>query len=275
MNTILIHLHGINQQEIILEVSIHTIFASVLERSANLDSLVGSIAEWIGRAIIEGRLRPGDDLNSVALSRQFKTSRTPVREALMLLEKEGLVTIPPRRRPFVTRVSLREVREIYQIRAHLYMLVADLIVAQASDTAIHSLWQYQTRLEEAVQADNRDAYFWSNLSFRATEAEICGNLHLQQMLNSLGLRTLNLRHQTLGYPGRMERSLRDHARLIQAYEERDSSLAQSLTRSLVFRGLASIEHSEWVTSSREQDADIETEESLLLNGYLAAENEEF
>ncbi|HKS70467.1 MAG TPA: GntR family transcriptional regulator, partial [Ktedonobacterales bacterium] len=80
-----------------MDVSIHTIFADVLERTAGRDSLVGKIAEWIGSAIIEGRLRPGDDLNSVALSHRFQTSRTPVREALMILEKEGLVTIPPRR----------------------------------------------------------------------------------------------------------------------------------------------------------------------------------
>lgn len=253
-----------------MEVSIHSIFASVLERSANPDSLVGSIAEWIGRAIIEGRLRPGDDLNSVALSRQFKTSRTPVREALMLLEKEGLVTIPPRRRPYVTPISLREVREIYQIRAHLYALVADLIVAQASDEAICTLWSHQADLEEAVKRDDKDAYFWSNLSFRATEAEICGNQHLQQMLSSLGLRALHLRHQTLDYPGRMGRSLKDHARLIQAYEERDSPVAQAITRALVLRGLASIEQSGWLSEQAEPVTNAEADED---NDTLSEESE--
>jgi DNA-binding GntR family transcriptional regulator len=258
-----------------VEVSIHSIFASVLERSANLDSLVGSIAEWIGRSIIEGRLRPGDDLNSVTLSKQFKTSRTPVREALMLLEKEGLVTIPPRRRPYVTQISLREVREIYQVRAHLYALVADLIVTQASDEAIHSLWRYQECLETAVKAHDRDAYFWGNLSFRATEAEICGNLHLQQLLNSLGLRILHLRHQTLAYPGRMERSLKDHARLIQAYEERDAPLARALTKSLVFRGLTSIEQSGWISEPDMQTTNREPEEELLTNGNRPEEGKEW
>ncbi len=256
-----------------MEVSIHSIFASVLERSANLDSLVGSIAEWIGRAIIEGRLRPWDDLNSVALSKQFKSSRTPVREALMLLEKEGLVTIPPRRRPYVTPISRREVHEIYQVRGHLYTLVARLIVEQATDQAISALWEHQTHLTEAVKTDNRDAYFWGNLSFRATEAEICGNLHLQQLLSSLELRTLFLRHQTLGHPGRMERSLADHTRLIQAYEERDLRLAEALTRSLVFRGLASIEQSEWI--SEHPTGELEIEEDAPDPGQTHEEIEEF
>ena len=110
-----------------MEVSIHSLFARTLERSAHPDSLVGTIAETLGRAIIEGELYPGDDLNSVDLSRQFHTSRTPVREALLLLEKEGLVVISPRRRPYVARMDLTEVREIYQVRAHLHMLVSELV----------------------------------------------------------------------------------------------------------------------------------------------------
>jgi DNA-binding GntR family transcriptional regulator len=230
-----------------MEVTIHTIFSDVLDRTAGRESLVGKIAEWIGSAIIEGRLRPGDDLNSVALSHRFQTSRTPIREALMILEKEGLVTIPPRRRPHVAQVSLREVREIYQVRAHLYMLVSELIVAQATDDAIHMLWAQQAQLEAAARAGDRDAYFWRNLSFRATEVEICGNTQLQRTLDSLGLRTLQARHHSLTHPGRMEQSVQDHARLVRAYEERDAPLAMALTRSLVLGGQAAIEATGWAS----------------------------
>ncbi|HET9980845.1 MAG TPA: GntR family transcriptional regulator [Ktedonobacterales bacterium] len=236
-----------------MEVSIHTVFADVLERTARRDSLVGKIAEWIGSAIIEGRLRPDDDLNSVALSNHFQTSRTPVREALMILEKEGLVTIPPRRRPHVAHVGLREVREIYRVRAHLYMLVSELIVAQAPDEAFAELRAQQARLEEAASASDMDAYFWRNLSFRATEAAICGNDQLRRLLDSLGLRTLQARHQSLTVPGRMAQSARDHARLVQAYEERDAPLAIALTRTLVLGGLAAVEATGWAARQSEQD----------------------
>lgn len=244
-----------------MEVTIHTVFSSVLERTASRDSLVGKIAEWVGSSIIEGRLRPGDDLNSVALSNRFHTSRTPVREALMILEKEGLVTIPPRRRPHVAHVSLREVREIYQVRAHLYMLVSELIVAQASDDAIHLLREHQARLEAAASAGDTDAYFWRNLSFRATEVEICGNAQLQRTLDSLGLRTLQARHQSLSHPGRMQRSASDHARLVRAYEDRDAPLATALTRTLVLAGLAGIEAIGW-TSDQADQAEEDTTASV-------------
>src|SRR3546814_17834544 len=79
------------------------------------DSLVGRIAADIARAITEGRLEPGANLNSVELAARFGTSRTPVREALMLLEQEGLVEIPARRRPRGSQISLDEVEAIYQI----------------------------------------------------------------------------------------------------------------------------------------------------------------
>jgi len=228
-----------------MEVSIHTIFARALERAAHSDSLVGSIAESIGRAIIEGDLYPGDDLNSVDLSKQFRTSRTPVREALLLLEKEGLVVIPPRRRPYVASMSLVEVREIYQVRAHLHMLVSDLIVAQASDSAIEELRVCLSSLEEAAQTGDRDIYFWRSLSFRATEMDICGNRQLQQTLDKLGLRTLQIRHHSLMSPGRLEQSIQDHARLLLAYEDRDALLAQAMTRSLILGALSAIERSGW------------------------------
>ena len=69
-------------------------------------SLVTEIACDVGAEILEGIRAPGEDLNSVDLSRRYDTSRTPVREALMLLEKEGLIEVPPRRRPSVMVLRL-------------------------------------------------------------------------------------------------------------------------------------------------------------------------
>jgi DNA-binding GntR family transcriptional regulator len=71
------------------------------------------IACEIGAEIVEGAIAPGSDLNTVELARRYQTSRTPVREALILLENEGLVDIEPRRRPRAHAHSIDEVQEIY------------------------------------------------------------------------------------------------------------------------------------------------------------------
>src|SRR5690606_36409005 len=95
-------------------------------------SLVSDIACHIGAEIIEGIRKPGDDLNSVELARAFDSSRTPVREALMLLEKEGLVEILARRRPRVTSYKFADIRDIYSARSALLELAASTIAATAT-----------------------------------------------------------------------------------------------------------------------------------------------
>ncbi|HEY9088876.1 MAG TPA: GntR family transcriptional regulator [Anaerolineaceae bacterium] len=223
----------------------HAVLARILDRSNQQDSLVRSIAEQVGYAIIEGQLQPGDDLNSVDLSHQFNTSRTPVREALLWLEKEGLVEIPPRRRPRVTRLGLKEVRDIYEVRANLYSLVAELIVARASDADIVRLEPFKDQMAAACQAGDLEGYFWANVAFQDIETEICGNDQVRRILDSLMLRMLKLRYSSLSHPGRLEQSLQDHERLLRAYIERDAPLAAALKRGIVRRGLAVIERSGW------------------------------
>jgi DNA-binding GntR family transcriptional regulator len=88
---------------------------SLWRLSERREPLVVRVATWVALGIIEGRLRPGSDLNSVDLSERFRTSRTPVREALMLLEQEGLVEIRARRRPRVAEFTLTKIREIYEV----------------------------------------------------------------------------------------------------------------------------------------------------------------
>ncbi|MFJ7212784.1 GntR family transcriptional regulator [Amycolatopsis sp. NPDC098790] len=206
-------------------------------------SLVDRIVEDLARRIIDGSLPPGADVNSVDLARRFSTSRTPVREALLTLQREGLVDIPARRRPRVAPVTLAQARELYEIRASLHALVSELIVAGSPDLSVLASWQSQLR-SDAARGDV-DAYFWHNVSFRQAEAETAGNRQLTRLLGSLGLRTLQLRHVSLSLPGRLDRSVADHERLLAAYADGDADLAVALTRSIIMTGLHSIEASGW------------------------------
>lgn len=193
--------------------------------------------------IVEGRLPPGHEVNSADLARQFSTSRTPVREALLMLEREDLVIVPPRRRPFVSPVALVQVQEIYEIRASLYGLVSELVVARATDEEIQKLRDWQDELERDAHAGDVDGYFWHNVGFRNAEASLSRNVELQRRLSSLGLQMHRFRHLSLSLPGRLISSLADHERLLRAYQERDVALAVAVSRSLVWRGYGAIERS--------------------------------
>lgn len=216
----------------------------VLNRG-NGTSIVDEIIVRIGTDIIEGRLRPGDDLNSVDLARTFGSSRTPVREALLTLEREGFVEISANRRPRVAQLRIEEVRELYRVRAHLYALVSRELVRIGTAEDLARLRTLQDELAQAVADDDVDRYFWKNVEFRNTEAAITGNRTLCRVLDGLGLRMLQLRHISLSLPGRIQTSLEDHDRLLCAYEDHDADLAAALTSSLVMRGLGAIERSGW------------------------------
>lgn len=222
----------------------------LLSRGQPSDSISENIAVLVATEIIEGRLSPGDSLNSVGLAKMFQSSRTPVREALLLLEREGLVVISARRRPYVARHSLDEVRDLYELRAELYMSVSREVVRCASDDDLLRLRVHQDALQQAADDHDVDKFVWVNVLFRNCEAEIADSQMLRKMLDTLGLRALQLRHLSLSQPNRLGRSLDDHARLLQAYEDRDAVLAAALTRSLVRRGFAAIENSGWTGDSQ-------------------------
>jgi DNA-binding GntR family transcriptional regulator len=208
-------------------------------------SLVDKMVEDLAMRIIDGRLPPGTDVNSVELARRYGSSRTPVREALLTLQREGLVDIPARRRPRVALVTLSQVKEMYEVRASLHGLVSELIVQQADQTGLAVLRGWQDRLQGDAERSDVEAYFWHNVAFRQAEAEICGNHQLLRLLSTLGLRTLQLRHLSLSFPGRLDRSVEDHERLLAAYRERDAPLAVALTKSIIMAGYRAIEASGW------------------------------
>jgi DNA-binding GntR family transcriptional regulator len=218
----------------------------VLERSVARNSLVFSIAHAVGASIIQGALLPGASISSVAIARAFDTSRAPVRDALIILEREGLLEVSNGRAARVIRMSLDEVRKVYEVRAALHTLIAERIVKSASDQAIADLRRGHCSLIELAEAGDVDGYFWSNIEFRDAEARAAGNDIARQVLDSLGLRTLLARHISLSLPDRLRQSVSDHARLIAAYETRNALLAVAITRTIVYDGLAAIEGS-WST----------------------------
>ena len=204
-------------------------------------SSVAEIVDWVARGIIEGRLRPGDDLNSVDLAKRFGVSRTPVREALFALTREGLVDWSPRRRPRVAAMNLKEVREIYELRALLYGQVSLAIVEHATDEDIAALWRAHGKLAGVAARGDVDGYFWANVAFRDEELRVSRNGIFKEVLDSMRMRTNRLRHLSTSLPGRLQRSCTDHQRLCEAYAERDGVLAAALNRSIVMGALHAIE----------------------------------
>jgi DNA-binding GntR family transcriptional regulator len=205
-------------------------------------SLVSTIASEIGADIIEGVIKPGQDLNTVELSKQHHSSRTPVREALMLLEAEGLVDIPPRKRPHARMLSIEEIREIYRTRAALLEFIATDVANLADEHDIAVLKAILDKMRIAVAQSDLRASVWLSVEFHDANATIARNSTVKRIIDSLLLRTLVIRRLSLSLPSRVEESLDDHIRLVNAYENRDPFLASAILRANHVGSLAAVEN---------------------------------
>lgn len=219
--------------------------------SERREPLVVKIATWAALGIIEGTLKPGSELNSVDLSERFETSRTPVREALMLLEQEGLVEIHPRRRPRVTRFTLKQVRDIYEVRETLLSIVGRLVSSRASDADIADMRARVTEMRRHADGGDVDGYFWCHVALQSRMTEITGNSTLQWVLDSLAMRTLILRHASLEQAGRLSASVAAQELIFAAIEDRDAELAAMLLVRATRAALGAIEQGEWDPGAEE------------------------
>jgi DNA-binding GntR family transcriptional regulator len=169
------------------------LFPSLIRR----EQLVGEIAQSLGEAIVEGRLRFGEEMDSVSIAHRFHTSRTPVREALLILENEGLIESPARHRARVAIPSLGAVRQVYEVRMALFPMVLRELAERASTKELQTLEEILGFMREAVGAGSVEGYFWSHVRLQQKMTEFAHSPQLKQVVDSLSLRVLVLRRATI------------------------------------------------------------------------------
>jgi DNA-binding GntR family transcriptional regulator len=215
-------------------------------RSEDRASLAQLIFDETAIAIVEGRLRPGQTLNSVELAKGFATSRTPVREALVELERQGAVIVAPHQRPRVAQANLTQLRDIYELRASLFTLASEIIVDSCPASRLAELWTWQAALEDDAARGSVDDFFWHHAGFRLVESRLTDNDELQRIISALALRAMQVTHQSFSLPNRLERSVADHRRLLLAYEEGDKDTAVAVNRLMIMTGYRALQESRLV-----------------------------
>ncbi|MFO0523546.1 MAG: GntR family transcriptional regulator [bacterium] len=204
------------------------------------------IARALATRIVDGALAPGQRLVEANIAAEFGVSHGPVRDALRALERQGLVTIAPYRGAVVREVSVREVTELYQVRAALVGLRARWIAEDAGHQAFaRDLKPKIAALRAMVRAKvegsgEADGYVDAALAVNAAFTASVANPWLRAMLESLSMQTA--RYTRLGLQDAKRR--RDSAAawhgLIQAIEAGDGDAAERIARenSLALRDAA-------------------------------------
>ncbi len=169
-------------------------------------TLPQQVAARIGDRILDGGHPPGEWLREAELAKAFGTSRGPVRDALKLLEREGLVRIHPRRGAQVTELSAHEVADLFEIRAQLFIVVARRLAAQQDPEYIDALAHAVKRLERLAPSDAKG---YAEAVYKASllSAAACGNDRMRDILTSLSLQMFRYTRLGLLSPERRRRSL--------------------------------------------------------------------
>ena len=169
-------------------------------------------------------------LDERELAARLGVSRTPIREALVRLEHEGLVTSVPRRGYYIARKSKAELIEVIIVWAALESMAARLVSQRASDAAIASLREIFATFDGEKLAAHIDEYSDANLRFHARIIELSGCDVLRRTADGILIHVRSIRHRTIGEDHRFERSIVDHMHIIEALEARDAELAERLVR---------------------------------------------
>src|SRR6201986_5060377 len=169
-------------------------------------------------------------LDERQLASDLGISRTPVREAMAQLEREGFVRSVPRRGIYVVRKSKVEVIEMITAWAALESMAARLITESASDAQIESLRQMFATFEDGALRAHLDEYSEANIEFHQSIIRMSGNSVLISLAENLFTHMRMIRRKTIVEKDRIERSIRDHMNIIEALEARDTARAEELVR---------------------------------------------
>ncbi len=157
-------------------------------------------------------------------------SRTPIREALSLLEQEGFVRTVPRRGIYIIRKSKRQIIEMIQMWAALESMAARLATLHAPDAEIAKVRHLFDEFQNSPPNEHLDEYSDANITFHTEVIRLGGSQTIIDTTRNLLLHVRAVRRATISQSDRAARSIIDHLKIIEALEKRDTELAERLTR---------------------------------------------
>ena len=169
-------------------------------------------------------------LDERQLSLSLGVSRTPIREAMTLLEQEGLLRTVPRRGIFIVRKTKRQIVEMIEMWAAIESLAARLATLHASDEEIAGLRKMFDDFVNSAPAEHISEYSDANIAFHQAIIRLSGSHLMGQTLENLFIHVRAIRRMTISQADRAARSIVDHMRIIEALERRDTELAERLVR---------------------------------------------
>jgi DNA-binding GntR family transcriptional regulator len=190
----------------------------------------GQVAETVRESIVSGRLAPGTKLREIELSAMLGVSRSPIREALRMLESEGLVQISPNRGAFVTQLEEKDLEEIHGLRELLEVYAIRMACEKIAAKDMRELETIMKETEESLDSDDYLAYLKTSQQIHDFFVQRCDNGRLRNLYKNIWNITLAI--AALGKTRSPDRraSLAEHKKIVKALLQKDADKAEKYLR---------------------------------------------
>lgn len=188
------------------------------------ERIAGTIRDYI----LKGSLKPGERLTEPSLSKLLGISRTPIREALRLLEIEGFVEIIPRRGAVVTVITDKDVDEIFELKIKLESLAAKNASRHMKPSDIEKLKTINDKIESYISSNNVTQMMKLNSEFHSVFMSRCDNGRLLKFLESLSLQFKMATAFSFSVTGRIKEVVKEHNQMIDAFESKNEKQIEKL-----------------------------------------------
>lgn len=186
------------------------------------------VFQTIRQGILHGVLPPGQRLMEIQLAKHLGVSRTPVREALRMLELEGLVVTVPRHGAEVAEITQKDLQDVLEVRCALEALAVDLACLAITPEEIQSLRVNTNEFEKLIESDNISALAACDVAFHDIIFTATRNNRLVQLLNNLSEQMYRYRLEYLKDKTARPNLLEEHKEIIMHLENRDTTKAKEV-----------------------------------------------
>jgi DNA-binding GntR family transcriptional regulator len=209
------------------------ITTEVIDKAVKKDSLVDAAYRKLKEAVRENEFSPGYQGSEQEIAARLGMSRTPVHEALIRLQEEGLVRVLPKRGVVVSAISAGDMREIYDVIVALEGTAAELLSERSSKERLATARELEAAnktMESALKADDLKAWAKADELFHRLLIEHAGNGRLLRMYHTIMDQSHRARMITLRIRPRPERSVLEHRSIVDAIKKGSPSEAREAAK---------------------------------------------
>lgn len=193
-------------------------------------TLYREVAERIREMIEHGKLQPAERISEKQLCESFGVSRTPLREALKVLASEGLVELLPNRGARVKQLTLKQVKDTYDLMSALEGLSGELACQHISDEEITRICELHEHMLKHYRNRDLASYFLLNQAIHESILAASNNDVLLEVYNNLSQRIKRIRYSKTMTESYWQQAVKDHEEMIAALKQREGQRLGNILR---------------------------------------------